>query len=76
MKSIHALIEDAGNIHSAAASLLLPLIGLHAAGAFAEHFVSLPRQETGSSAPSAVLMWQTFSYGGSPIARRSAPHHF
>jgi cytochrome b561 len=33
------LIEDAGNIHSAAASLLLPLIGLHAAGVFAEHFV-------------------------------------
>jgi hypothetical protein len=27
MESIHALIEDACNIHSAAASLLLPLIG-------------------------------------------------
>jgi cytochrome b561 len=33
------LIEDAGNIHSAAAPLLLPLIGLHTAGALAEHFV-------------------------------------
>jgi cytochrome b561 len=33
------LIEDAGDIHSIAASLLLPLIGLHAAGALTEHFV-------------------------------------
>lgn len=33
------LIEDAGDIHAFAASLLLPLIGLHAAGALAEHFV-------------------------------------
>jgi cytochrome b561 len=33
------LIEDAGDIHSTAASFLLPWIGLHAAGALAEHFV-------------------------------------
>lgn len=33
------LIEDAGDLHSFAASLLLPLIGLHVLGALAEHFV-------------------------------------
>lgn len=33
------LVEDAGDVHGAAASLLLPLIGLHALGALAEHFV-------------------------------------
>jgi cytochrome b561 len=33
------LIEDAGDIHSTAASILLPLIGLHVAGALAETFV-------------------------------------
>ena len=33
------LSEAAGDVHSAGASLLLTLIGLHAAGACAEHFV-------------------------------------
>jgi cytochrome b561 len=33
------LIEDAGDIHATASKILLALIGLHAAGALAEHFV-------------------------------------
>jgi cytochrome b561 len=33
------LIEDAGDIHATASKILLALIGLHDAGALAEHFV-------------------------------------
>jgi cytochrome b561 len=33
------LVEDAGDLHATAASILLPLIGLHVAGALAETFI-------------------------------------